>query len=308
MEFLLVLLFATAAFAAEGNDWTYKDPTAGVQGITTWNSYFKGEKGYCDGKRNSPIDLTGGVKNDDLGAWTLTNWDKDTSGITMRNTGQTVQFDTNAETVTTNGGGLGADYVLGQAHFHWGSNKAQGSEHTIGGKKYAAEMHFVHWKKSYGTFTDAVAASNGDGAAVLGVMIEEGAENAAFNDIVAALESIPSKENETAPLAAFKLNTLLPSNTKDFYRYLGGLTTPDCREVVVWTVFQNPITLSTAQLDKFRAMKRVDGKAMSDNYRPVVSLNDRKVHTSFEPAGSSATSVTPMFALVSALAVLIAFH
>ena len=33
-----------------------------------------------------------------------------------------------------------------------------------------------------------------------------------------------------------------------FYRYKGGLTTPGCDQVVQWTVFQNPLYISRAQV------------------------------------------------------------
>lgn len=33
-----------------------------------------------------------------------------------------------------------------------------------------------------------------------------------------------------------------------FYRYHGSLTTPNCSEVVVWTVFADPLALSARQV------------------------------------------------------------
>ena len=35
----------------------------------------------------------------------------------------------------------------------------------------------------------------------------------------------------------------------EYYRYLGSLTTPTCDEAVVWTVFENRIPISRAQVD-----------------------------------------------------------
>lgn len=49
-------------------------------------------------------------------------------------------------------------------------------------------------------------------------------------------------------LKAFPLKGLLPSNTKEFTRYDGSLTTPGCSEVVTWTVFKKPITISQTQV------------------------------------------------------------
>ena len=33
------------------------------------------------------------------------------------------------------------EYTLGQFHFHWGSGADKGSEHTVDGKRYFAEVH-----------------------------------------------------------------------------------------------------------------------------------------------------------------------
>jgi len=34
-----------------------------------------------------------------------------------------------------------------------------------------------------------------------------------------------------------------------YYRYFGGLTTPGCQEIVVWTVFTKPIGISADQVN-----------------------------------------------------------
>ena len=39
-----------------------------------------------------------------------------------------------------------------------------------------------------------------------------------------------------------------PMSINKFYRYMGGLTTPPCSEVVNWFVFEDPIYVSQAQV------------------------------------------------------------
>lgn len=46
------------------------------------------------------------------------------------------------------------------------------------------------------------------------------------------------------------LSSLLPreEDLERYYRYVGSLTTPDCHEGVIWTVFEKPIELSSSQV------------------------------------------------------------
>lgn len=52
--------------------------------------------------------------------------------------------------VTLTGGPLKSDvFILDNIHFHWGNN-IYGSEHTVNGRQYAAEMHLVTFNSTYG--------------------------------------------------------------------------------------------------------------------------------------------------------------
>lgn len=46
----------------------------------------------------------------------------------------------------------------------------------------------------------------------------------------------------------FPFEDLLPDSTASFFRYDGSLTTPECNESVIWTVFQTPIAISERQV------------------------------------------------------------
>lgn len=50
--------------------------------------------------------------------------------------------------------------------------------------------------------------------------------------------------------STFRLSTLLPrvGLLSGYYRYQGSLTTPDCSEAVVWTVFEEPVEIGQEQV------------------------------------------------------------
>uniref|UniRef100_A0A1I7WQ59 Carbonic anhydrase n=1 Tax=Heterorhabditis bacteriophora TaxID=37862 RepID=A0A1I7WQ59_HETBA len=66
-------------------------------------------------------------------------------------------------------------YRLIQFHAHWGPTSDCGSEHTLDGKSYPAEIHFVFWNTIYKTYDNAITHS--DGLAVVGVFLKEGKYN-----------------------------------------------------------------------------------------------------------------------------------
>ncbi|MFB5265353.1 carbonic anhydrase [Paenibacillus enshidis] len=143
----------------------------------------------------------------------------------------------------------GSRFTLAQFHFH------HPSEHQINGQNADMELHFVHQSEDGKT-------------AVLGVLINNGAENKAFESI---WSSMPAKETEeTVELeGTINLASMLPENLHSI-RYNGSLTTPSCTEGVSWIVLDNPIEMSQAQIDQFAAI-------FPDNHRPVQPLGERKV-------------------------------
>lgn len=142
-------------------------------------------------------------------------------------------------------------FPLIQYHFH------SPSEHTVNGRHSPMEMHLVH--------------KSADGKlAVVGVFIEEGTANAAFDPIWSNLPAAKGVENHLENVKV-DVNALLPP-ARTTYRYDGSLTTPPCSEGVKWFVMTTPIALSGEQIARFRAL-------MSGNNRPVQPLNDRLVST-----------------------------
>ncbi len=136
----------------------------------------------------------------------------------------------------------GRHFELTQFHFH------ATSEHTIDGKFFPLEGHFVF------------RATNGR-LAVIGVMFQEGAANTLASQI---LDKVGNDKGFTASIAP-----LLPRRMA-YYHYLGSLTTPPLTENVEWYVLRQPVTLSGAQLEAFKTR-------YSHNNRTVQPLNARPV-------------------------------
>jgi hypothetical protein len=150
----------------------------------------------------------------------------------------------------------GADSLtLGDESFKLLSTTSKPSENTVDGKHFAMEMHLVH-------------KSDAGKLAVLGVFIEEGAENAAYAPV---WSNLPKQKGMEFHLEHVKVNVddLLPAE-RSSYRFDGSLTTPPCTEGVKWLVLTQPAQLSAAQVAAFRAV-------IHDNNRPTQPLNGRKI-------------------------------
>ncbi len=144
----------------------------------------------------------------------------------------------------------GDTYDLLQFHFH------TTSENLVDGQGFPLEFHLVHRD----------AAGN---LLVLGVFIEEGAENAAFDELIANLPNNTGTPSTVIP-GPFNPEDLLPVD-RDYYAYNGSLTTPPASERVSFAIFQTPIELSAAQI---AAITTAIG---GHNARPVQPVNDRQI-------------------------------
>ncbi|XP_003267132.1 carbonic anhydrase 12 isoform X3 [Nomascus leucogenys] len=182
--------------------------------------------------------------------------------------------------------GLQSRYSATQLHLHWGNpNDPHGSEHTISGQHFAAELHIVHYNSDL--YPDASIASNkSEGLAVLAVLIEMGSFNPSYDKIFSHLQHVKYKGQE-AFIPGFNIEELLPERTAEYYRYRGSLTTPPCNPTVLWTVFRNPVQISQEQLLALETalycthMDDPSPREMINNFRQVQKFDERLVYTSF---------------------------
>ncbi|KAM9775024.1 carbonic anhydrase 1-like [Syngnathus typhle] len=256
--------------------WGY----AANNGPDKWSASFP----IADGPRQSPIDINPGLASYDGALKPLSlKYDPGTC-LDILNNGHSFQvtFSDDTDSSVLTGGPVSGVYRLKQFHFHWGASDDKGSEHTVSGNKYPAELHLVHWNTKYGNFGEA--ASKPDGLAVVGVFLQIGDENASLQKVLHAFGAIKTKGKQTT-FKGFDPSSLLPS-CLDYWTYDGSLTTPPLLESVTWIVCKDAISVSSAQMDKFRSLLfSGEGEpecCMVDNYRPPQPLKGRQVRACFK--------------------------
>lgn len=218
--------------------WAWEGPT----GPAAWGE-LGAENATCGvGTQQSPINLPAGLSPD--AALAALAFEYGAASLRLADTGH----GTNASPEGSQTLAIASDrYNLLQFHAH------TPSEHTVDGRSFPMEIHFVH--------------QAGDGAlAVVGLLIEEGPQNGAFQPVVEAF----STSDGTFSLA--NLAGLLPS-AKSYFAYPGSLTTPPCTEGLRWIVLKTPVALSAGQIAVFA------GDHGPTN-RPVQPLNGRTVRVS----------------------------
>jgi carbonic anhydrase len=213
--------------------WGYE----GDNGPEHWGDNFP----VCGkGKKQSPLNIVGPFEKSKE---TLTV-DYKEGPLKMLNNGHTIQVNVEPGSTLT----IGKEtFDLLQFHFH------RPSEEQVEGKNSAMVAHFVHKSKE-------------GKLAVIGVLLNEGKDNAAIKTLWA---NLPPKELEEYLPAKVMFNpaSMLPKEL-GFYNYEGSLTTPPCTEGVQFYILKAPMEVSKQQVGKF---------PFKLNARPVQSLNGRKI-------------------------------
>lgn len=274
---LLLLFRASTVICAKGHAWSYLDNDPEAPGPSKWADTIP----KCGGQHQSPIDLKNFDDNWVPLPFQFHNYDHKLKQVTVLNNGHTAYLVADQSQASISGGCLNAKYKFVQLHFHWGATNQNGSEHTVNGKRYPMEIHFVHIKDKYSSINDAL--KDKEGLAVVGLFFQVSDEgNSALDPIVRKIEEIEFSNNQKNLSEGLNFENLLPDDRTSFYCYRdGSLTTPDCNEVVTWTIFPDTVNIGQKQLDSFRTMYFGNSSAshkMVDNFRPLQSLNSRIVY------------------------------
>ena len=231
---------ARAAAAHAAIHWGYE----GAGAPENWGR-LSPEYTLCGtGQRQSPIDIRDGIRVD----LEPIQFDYRPSRFRVVDNGHTVQ-------VSLAGGSLsllGKSYQLIQFHFH------RPSEEMVDGKAFDMVAHLVH-------------RSDDGKLAVLAVLLERGDENPFIQTV---WNNLPLEKNMEVAPPSLTLDPLqlLPEN-RNYYTYMGSLTTPPCSEDVLWLVLKQPQQISPEQQAIFARLYR-------NNARPVQPGSGRLIKES----------------------------
>ena len=93
-------------------------------------------------------------------------------------------------------------------------------------------------------------------------------DNPTFDPIIEHLSEVIHEDDTVLIPENIDLIEILPDDLDSFYHYSGSLTTPTCDEVVTWTIFSKPNTMSSAQLQQFRTLTNDESRPLVNNHRP----------------------------------------
>ena len=209
--------------------WDY----AGTAGPEAW-SQLKPEFSKCaNGTRQSPIDIREGIRVD----LDPVAFDYKAGGFKVVDNGHTVQVNVapgNSIEVQ------GRRYDLIEFHFH------RPSEERINGKQYDMVVHLVHRDLEGHIATIAVLLDRGH----------------ALQAVQSVWNNLPlEKGEEVVARTLLDPSDLLPT-TRDYYTYMGSLTTPPCSEGVLWMVMKTPMPISADQVSIFARLYPMNARPL----------------------------------------------
>ncbi|KAG8569092.1 hypothetical protein GDO81_014260 [Engystomops pustulosus] len=274
----VILSVCVVICSAHVVEWTYQE---GEVDEANWGKKYP----LCAATHQSPIDIQKKkvVYNPELGPLNLEGYEGPLHGhFRFSNNGHSVQIELPSTMKITRG--LPHVYTAVQMHLHWGGLdlETSGSEHTVDGMRYMAELHIVHYNSElYKTFDEAKDKPNG--LAVLAFLYVDGNfENTYYSEVISRLAKIRYAGQETILKTVDPL-AMLPEDLDRYYRYQGSLTTPPCTENVLWTVYDTHIILSHNQIKLLEGtLLDWHNNTLRNDYRHAQPLNDRVVESSFK--------------------------
>jgi carbonic anhydrase len=143
------------------------------------------------------------------------------------------------------------------------------SEHTINGTQYDMEMHLVHSKnKNYLIENGVTLDPDPNTLLVVGLMFKKNT-----NDVNSDIKKM--NFGTLTPVIGLDMNAYV-KQTKNFYHYSGGLTTPGCMETVNWVLMEEIETIGIYQFQDIKNL--IMPLYPQGNARMTKPINGRTVY------------------------------
>ncbi|MCX7419138.1 MAG: carbonic anhydrase family protein [Planctomycetia bacterium] len=222
--------------------WSY----TGNTGPAFWGQLDPSYRLANSGKHQSPIDIN--TTTAPVSKLPELKFDYRRERIAALNNGHTIQHNEAPGSFLF----VGAEkFSLEQYHVH------TPSEHTLDGKPFDLEIHFVH-------------KSTSGAVVVVGVLVQ-GDENAELD--LPLYHDLPGTPGENVAFEGSRNPSDFLPRSRDYFSYSGSFTTPPCTEQVRWIVMKQPIGAQPKYVERFATILKA-------NNRPVQKLNDRVVEKS----------------------------
>ncbi|CAG9762234.1 unnamed protein product [Ceutorhynchus assimilis] len=206
------------------------------------------------GRRQSPVNLEPNKLLFDPNLREL-HIDKHRVSGNILNTGHSVIFTVHNDThshINVSGGPLSYRYQFQEIHIHYGLHDQFGSEHSINGYAFPAEL--------------------GD------------LSNPELRILTDQLDKIRYGGDEVE-IKRLSVRGLLPQ-TEYYMTYDGSTTMPACYETVTWLILNKPIYITKQQMHGLRRLMQGDAKhpkaPLGNNFRPPQPLHHRPVRTNID--------------------------
>lgn len=214
---------------AHHRHWSYEGET----GPLSWGK-LDPANAKCDlGERQSPIDIREGIRVD----LDLIHFDYKLVPFAVVDNGHTIQVNLSSGNFINVSG---KTFELIQFHFH------RPSEERVNGRTSEMVAHLVHKDR--------------DGKlAVIAVLLEIGKTN---EIIQLVWNNLPLEQNEAVKaMKMLDVAQLIPAK-REYYTYMGSLTTPPCSEGVLWIVMKETAELSSEQLGIFARLYPMNARPL----------------------------------------------
>nr|XP_020760272.1 carbonic anhydrase-related protein 10 [Odocoileus virginianus texanus]CAI9701641.1 unnamed protein product [Rangifer tarandus platyrhynchus] len=203
---------------------------------------------------------------------------------TMYNTGRHVSLRLDKEhLVNISGGPMTYSHRLEEIRLHFGSEDSQGSEHLLNGQAFSGEVQLIHYNHElYTNVTEAAKSPNG--LVVVSIFIKVSDSSNPFLNRMLNRDTITriTYKNDAYLLQGLNIEELYPE-TSSFITYDGSMTIPPCYETANWIIMNKPVYITRMQMHSLRLLSQNQPSqiflSMSDNFRPVQSLNNRCIRT-----------------------------